>query len=392
MRLLVLTNLYPPQELGGYGRSIADFTYGLQSKGYKIDVLTSDASYLYRNSTGATVCPDEVTVNRGLALKGSYAQGVSLIQDPRTLAQIDKHNQSLIASLELKRYDGFLVGNLDLLGRPILNQLLDTNKPIVHHLGFVTPPFSAAEYPSSDLYIPVCASNAVKRTLLESGFPVTSSPIVYPGVRTDLFAQSNRRLSSAPLLQALGSRENPLCVGFAGLIMQSKGLHIIVDALLSIVRLGLFVNLEIAGDIFDHSYWNHMQSLLSESGPLLKLRYRGHLDRTLLSQFWSSQHIGVFPSVYPEAFGIVSAEIMASGTPLISSCAGGADEQVIPFYNALKYQPGDPRQLAEHLISVIKNPHYLMCMSERGRWFATQFLSLRRSCTDLDKLFIAYTR
>ena len=29
MNLLVVTNLYPPQELGGYGRSIADFVWGL---------------------------------------------------------------------------------------------------------------------------------------------------------------------------------------------------------------------------------------------------------------------------------------------------------------------------------------------------------------------------
>ena len=31
MNLLVVTNLYPPQELGGYGRSIADFVWGLLS-------------------------------------------------------------------------------------------------------------------------------------------------------------------------------------------------------------------------------------------------------------------------------------------------------------------------------------------------------------------------
>ena len=28
MQLLLITNLYPPQELGGYGRSMADFAWG----------------------------------------------------------------------------------------------------------------------------------------------------------------------------------------------------------------------------------------------------------------------------------------------------------------------------------------------------------------------------
>ena len=39
-------------------------------------------------------------------------------------------------------------------------------------------------------------------------------------------------------------------------------------------------------------------------------------------------HIGVFSSIYPEAFGIVAAEIMASGVALVSSGVGGAAELV----------------------------------------------------------------
>ena len=38
MNLLVVSNLYPPQELGGYGRSIADFVWGLCELGHKIQV------------------------------------------------------------------------------------------------------------------------------------------------------------------------------------------------------------------------------------------------------------------------------------------------------------------------------------------------------------------
>ena len=50
MNLLVVTNLYPPQELGGYGRSIADFVWGLQELGHSIQVLSSDAPYLGASS------------------------------------------------------------------------------------------------------------------------------------------------------------------------------------------------------------------------------------------------------------------------------------------------------------------------------------------------------
>ena len=44
MNLLVVTNLYPPQELGGYGRCMADFVWALRERGHTIQVLSSDAT------------------------------------------------------------------------------------------------------------------------------------------------------------------------------------------------------------------------------------------------------------------------------------------------------------------------------------------------------------
>ena len=46
MNILIITNIYPPQELGGYGRSIADFAWGLKERGHHLQVLTSDSPEL----------------------------------------------------------------------------------------------------------------------------------------------------------------------------------------------------------------------------------------------------------------------------------------------------------------------------------------------------------
>ena len=46
MQLLLVTNLYPPQELGGYGRSMADFAWGLMQRGHHVQVLTADVPHL----------------------------------------------------------------------------------------------------------------------------------------------------------------------------------------------------------------------------------------------------------------------------------------------------------------------------------------------------------
>ena len=65
MNLLVVTNLYPPQELGGYGRSIADFVWGLQQRG-RIQVPSSDAPH--RCEQRLRPCGE--AVDRRLQLKG----------------------------------------------------------------------------------------------------------------------------------------------------------------------------------------------------------------------------------------------------------------------------------------------------------------------------------
>ena len=52
MKLLLVTNLYPPQELGGYGRSMADFAWGLMQRGHQIQVLCADVPHLGDSGNG----------------------------------------------------------------------------------------------------------------------------------------------------------------------------------------------------------------------------------------------------------------------------------------------------------------------------------------------------
>ena len=49
------------------------------------------------------------------------------------------------------------------------------------------------------------------------------------------------------------------------------------------------------------------------------------LNRTQLARFFQLQHVCVFTSLHPEAFGIVATEAMASGLALVA-IVGGASE------------------------------------------------------------------
>ena len=77
MQVLLVTNLYPPQELGGYGRSMADFAWGLMQRGHYVQVVCVDVPHLGDSSNG----PSGEPVSRCLT-QGSFEGGVRLEQNP----------------------------------------------------------------------------------------------------------------------------------------------------------------------------------------------------------------------------------------------------------------------------------------------------------------------
>ncbi|NBT48987.1 MAG: hypothetical protein EBT07_14435, partial [Actinobacteria bacterium] len=110
MRLLLLTNLYPPQNLGGFGLCLQRLCQGLEALGYEPLVLCSDAPYLGPAGLDPRVC-------RSLQLLGSYEGGISRLGDSSEEQRRQQHNQRLLSRI-LKRFNPqvCLVGNLDLLG------------------------------------------------------------------------------------------------------------------------------------------------------------------------------------------------------------------------------------------------------------------------------------
>ena len=397
MRILIVTNIYPPQELGGYGRSMADFAYGLLQKGHHVCVLTSDAPYLQtgHSSDVSKVFPSE-RIDRRLLLKGSYQDCVSLITDPAQCIGIDRFNSAVLQDVLKASWDGILVGNIDLLGPELLQMLLEAHVPVLHHIGFMDPPFPAQFWPQSSHYTIVAASKAVRTNLLQHGLQVAQSPVVYPGVRTDLFGNSLLPLSPALRLarslyfsgQALGSVSNPLKIGFAGLLMGTKGVHTLVEALVLLYKQGIQIQASLAGAEYQQDYQRQLECYLEQSGMRGLVQFVGQLNRAELRRFWDLQNLGVFSSIYPEAFGIVSAEVMASGVGLVTSAVGGSAE-LLPYDGCgFRYEPGNASDLAGVLRSIVSNPRVLFECAEEGQKLVRNRFDVMASAQQLENLFL----
>jgi glycogen synthase len=382
MRLLIVSNLYPPQELGGYGRSLADFAWGLLQRGHQVDVLCSDAPYLGISGDG----PSGELVRRSLQLKGNFANGVEQLHDQQACQRIDGHNAREVSKvLADTAIDGILIGNLDLLGPELLGPLLAPAIPALHHVGFMAPPFGLEHWPRRPHYQLVAASEAVRDSLGAAGLPVQNSPVVYPGARVELFGDP--RLQRWRAARA-GTRANPLKLCFAGLLMGSKGAHTAVEAAGLLQRAGTAVQLNLAGAEFQSGYWEQLRAFgqqlaLGED----QLRWLGPLERPQLARFFQLHHAGIFPSIYPEAFGIVGAEIQASGLALLSSGVGGAGELYEDELSGLKFRPGDGADLARQLQRLVNIPGLLGQLQQKGFARVRRDFSVAKAAAQLEALF-----
>ncbi|OUU53457.1 MAG: hypothetical protein CBC25_00570 [Pelagibacteraceae bacterium TMED65] len=386
MNLLVVTNLYPPQELGGYGRSIADFVWGLRERGHSIQVLSSDAPHLGASSA---LGPSGEAVDRRLQLKGSYEGGVRHLQDPQQRQAIDETNATLIRTrLNRQQWDGILLGNLDLLGPELLPPLLETQCIVQHHVGFVHAPFHPSAWPNSDRYRLVAASEAVRSALVSAGLPTSTARVVYPGVRSELFGVD--RVGMPTPLQPDGSRSRPLKVCFAGLLMGSKGAHTLIEALIQLQQKGISVQASIAGDSFQNGYREQLEQRLLEHNMNGAVQFVGQLGRHALARFYALHHVGVFPSIHPEAFGIVAAEMMASGLVVVSSGVGGAGELIDDGRTGVRFKCGDSDDLAKCLMQLLNDPTRLGKLREEAVQEVQRKFSVAASAAVLEEGFKEY--
>ena len=285
------------------------------------------------------------------------------------------------AWLSKQHWDGILLGNLDLLGPELLPALLEAPCIVQHHVGFVHAPFPPRAWPQSDRYRLVAASGAVRSALVSAGLPTSTASVVYPGVRNELFGIE--RLGMPTPLAPDGSRKRPLKVCFAGLLMASKGAHTLIEALIQLQQQGLCVQATLAGDSFQSGYREQLEQLLEQHNLDGAVQFVGQLGRLALARFYSLHHVGVFPSIHPEAFGIVAAEMMASGLAVVSSGVGGAGELIEDGRTGLLFKAGDSQHLASCLMRLTSDAELLEELRHAGQREARKRFSVMASATAL---------
>ncbi|NUB01963.1 glycosyltransferase [Azospirillum melinis] len=374
-RILGVTNLFPPQEFGGYGRKLWEFSAELIRRGHAVKVLTADIPELARPGIAGTE-DIEAQVDRSLTLYGTWKSGRAFTHDdPAHCSALIRANiRRVLETARDFRADACLVGNLDMLATEFLDPLTrEMGVPVLHCLGNQHPGYAPEAAPRSPLYRAGPASGWVAERLAAGGYGL-SATVIHPGARVDYFHRA-----AMPSIDRLR-------IAFASLFVNYKGPQTLINALAILHREGIDFDCTFAGEAPDADLAARCRDFVARHGMAGKVRFTGFLDRRGLSGLFARCNVLVFPSVFQEPFGISQVEAMAAGLTVVGSGTGGSGEVLRDGVDGLLFPAEDHEALAGRLRSLVKDRAAWQRMALSGRDRARDF-TVARSVDRIEAVF-----
>lgn len=189
----------------------------------------------------------------------------------------------------------------------------------------------------------IAPSRAIGKALIASGAPVERVKVVNHGIRP---------LTRTPLNSF---DQRPLRFGFVGRIDHAKGLHVLVKAM-QMAGIKGKAELHVYGDATrsqDCVAWN---GVLQAIGPLPWLHLHGKFQRDQSELVYAALDVVVLPAICLEGFGLVVAEAISAGRPVLATRCGGPEDQIEDGLNGWLVPPNDPVALAKQIRQLVDTP------------------------------------
>jgi phosphatidylinositol alpha-mannosyltransferase len=158
---------------------------------------------------------------------------------------------------------------------------------------------------------------------------------------------------------------------FVGRLEPRKGLVYLVRAFLRLKPAFPRLRLLVVGRDDRHMKDKAMAMVPPRLRP--DLVFVGAVPQADLPSWYASADVFCAPSVGGESFGIVLAEAMAVGLPVVCSDIGGYRDVVHDGTDGLLVPPRDPEALAAALASLLDNPARLAAMGEAAATAARRY-------------------
>lgn len=351
MRVLVLTNMYPPHAYGGYELSCRDVMARWRRRGHDVMVLTSD--WCLPGTPEITTDPSTeggVPVRRELRL---YWDDHRIVDPPlRQRLAIERANQaSLRRALCDHRPDVVSAWAMGAMSLGLLTTVLERAVPVVPVVCDEWPVYGPevdawtrplarrprlaravrlltrlpTGIPPLERAVPTCFVSDALRAVVRQRSPWSFAlgPVTFSGIDPDDFPFHPRPPWSWHLL-------------YVGRIDRRKGIDTAIRALATFPSTA---TLSVVGH-GDDEHLGELRRLAGELGVADRVTFTS-AGRDRLASHYASADALLFTSTWEEPFGLVPLEAMACGTPVVATATGGSAEFLSHGHNCLTVPPGD---------------------------------------------------
>lgn len=232
----------------------------------------------------------------------------------------------------------------------------------------------------------ITVSNFVgERLKRRSRIPAEKVSVIHNGVDLERFRPPADKLEKSQWKRRLFDVDESLSViTYIGQLTEEKGLLVYLEVIRRLLPRHEEMLFAFAGaGPLEH----HLVSYIKEAKSN-RIRFLGIRDdgETILR----ASDLVVVPSVWEEAFGLVIAEALACGVPVIGSRIGGIPEVLLDQKTGILTKPGDPEELARTIEKLVYDKNLRENFSTQGRKHVENNFSLQRQVFETLKLYRSY--
>ena len=372
MRILVLSDLYPPYYIGGHEIRCKIIADGLSEKGHEVHILTS--------TYGINGQSKDKNIYRLLYFidwRGSKKRYMQIKN--ALLARLNY----LITNKLIKqlRPDIIYAGKISGISILASKAIQSVNSPIVHHLGNYFPAelvemcvleknplkrllrkiiYGFNDIDDFDFKHILVVSEAVKKRYVEAGFVADNISIIPPrGIPSVLIRKEyNRNIK-------LHDEQTKLL--YVGRLSKEKGIDTALKTVEYLTNKSEMQNLtlDIIGD-GDEQYVKELHIITEKLGIENRVKFIGELQYEDVLKEYDNYYMLLVPSLWEEPFGVIILEAMSQGLPVIASKVGGIPDILENEKTGLLVPPGDSLKMAEAVKKLVDNPSLHETISRNG--------------------------
>lgn len=373
MKILVITNLYPPHEIGGYELRCRDVCDRLKASGHEIHILTSD-----HRVPGRREIP-EPHVSRKLRINGMYGNPWLPI---RRLYALEKHNHETLArEIETVRPDIIHVWNMGGISKSLLLRIEQGKIPVVYDvsdhwiarslradvwLSWWNAPGSFARSALRSLLTISGIRSVINRSIPTASWDTIRFSRIYfcSAFMRDLTASKGWKVGHADVIHCgIETAEFPVKSDhsrfekllWVGRLSPDKDPLTAVRALAAAHRNGLT---QFTLDLYGHGDPEYVATVDAEISKLglTDYAFRKSAPAAEMRKLYSQYDALLFTSNWGEPFALTPLEAMSSGLPVITSLDGGQPELARHEVNCLIAEAANPDLYATRIAELAASP------------------------------------